>query len=82
MRLVIVLFAVLSAANAAKILLVSQFIAHSHFTLGYALAKGLADKGHDVTFVTPFEEKESVKNIKWIFLSHVNEIRKGKGILL
>ncbi|KAI4462068.1 UDP-glucosyltransferase [Holotrichia oblita] len=48
--------------------------AHSHWSIGNALVRGLAAKGHEVTFVTPYEEKETVKNVKSVFLSEVYRI--------
>lgn len=82
MRVVIALFAVLSAVNSAKILIVIPTMAHSHITIATALAKGLASRGHEITFVTPIEEKEPVKNIKSVFLSYASKIAKGKKIIL
>lgn len=74
---IIFLAALFCIANAAKILVVFPAMAHSHFTIGSSLVKGLASRGHEITFVTPFEEKEPVKNVKSVFLSKVNKLGKG-----
>ncbi|KAI4462072.1 UDP-glucosyltransferase [Holotrichia oblita] len=77
MKLILVLGFVtlfLSLTDAAKILVVFPFRAHSHWSIGNALVRGLAAKGHEVTFVTPYEEKETVKNVKSVFLSEVYRI--------
>lgn len=80
MKLIIIFSVVtllLSWTDAAKILVVFPFAAHSHWSIGNALVRGLAAKGHEVTFVTPYAEKEAVKNVKSIFLSEV--FRTGEG---
>ncbi|XP_049817462.1 UDP-glycosyltransferase UGT5-like [Aethina tumida] len=48
--------------NASKILCVFNMASPSHYILGSAYAKALAEKGHDVTVVSPFEEKNPPKN--------------------
>ncbi|KAI4462086.1 UDP-glucosyltransferase [Holotrichia oblita] len=45
----------------------------SHYTIGHSLAKGLAARGHQVTFAAPFEKKESIKNLKSVYLEDVKK---------
>ncbi|KAJ8918834.1 hypothetical protein NQ315_011120 [Exocentrus adspersus] len=46
----------------AKILGIFHIPATSHFTLGFRLMKELADRGHEVTMVSPFPRKEPIAN--------------------
>ncbi|CAH1999059.1 unnamed protein product [Acanthoscelides obtectus] len=55
---------VLCLAQCYKILTVFPTAAPSHFILGEAIARGLAEAGHDVTMVSPFETKNPPKNGK------------------
>lgn len=50
------------AGNCARILGVFPLPGKSHYILGSALMKELAERGHDVTIITPFTEKEKPKN--------------------
>uniref|UniRef100_A0A1Y1NF76 UDP-glucuronosyltransferase n=1 Tax=Photinus pyralis TaxID=7054 RepID=A0A1Y1NF76_PHOPY len=56
--------------NSARILGICHIPAHSHQQLGTALLTGLAEKGHEVTMVTPVAPKKSVKNLKIIQLKY------------
>lgn len=52
----------------------------SHYFVGHSLMKGLADAGHDVTFISPFQEtKPKLKNFNEIRLTGVEKsIAKSK----
>lgn len=52
----------LHSASAYKILGVLHFSAKSHFIVGSALMKGLIEKGHEVTVISPFPLKKPIKN--------------------
>lgn len=79
MRVVILYFLLcVCCVNGLKILSISPFVSHSHHVIGNALAKELAARGHDVTFVSPIEEKESVKNLRRIILTGFLEEWMGK----
>ncbi|KAJ8918832.1 hypothetical protein NQ315_011118 [Exocentrus adspersus] len=54
--------AFISGANCSRILMVHPFPAPSHHILGAALARGLVQAGHDVTMVSPYEDKNPSKN--------------------
>ncbi|KRT83007.1 Glycosyltransferase, partial [Oryctes borbonicus] len=62
-----------SVLNAAKILCIFPHSAHSHYTIGFTLAKGLAARGHHVTFMAPKEEEKPTKNVKSVFLKDVKK---------
>ncbi|KAJ8928780.1 hypothetical protein NQ314_018638 [Rhamnusium bicolor] len=51
--------------SCSRILVVFHMPSTSHYILGNALARGLAEAGHDVTMVSPFEEKNPPKNGKY-----------------
>ncbi|XP_049793728.1 UDP-glycosyltransferase UGT5-like [Schistocerca nitens] len=51
-----------TSPQTCRVLLIFQMGAHSHWTLGRALAAGLAARGHHVTAVTPFSEQGSSAN--------------------
>ncbi|XP_044259861.1 UDP-glycosyltransferase UGT5-like [Tribolium madens] len=48
--------------HSAKILGVFHATARSHYILGSSLMRALAEKGHDVTVISPFGEKNPPKN--------------------
>lgn len=65
-----------------KILGVFHPAAKSHYIVGNALMKGLAEAGHQVTILTAFKEKNPIKNYEEIFLEHslsdaMSETRNG-----
>ncbi|KAJ8954682.1 hypothetical protein NQ318_011374 [Aromia moschata] len=51
--------------DGSRILGVFPLAAPSHYFLGQALLKGLAEAGHDVTMISPFPNKEPPKNGTW-----------------
>lgn len=50
-----------STVKSSRILGVFPMGAPSHYILGNALMKGLAEAGHNVTMISPFEEKDPIK---------------------
>lgn len=56
------LFFLICATNSARILGIYPLPGHSHYKLGTALFKELAVRGHDVTVISPFSEKDFPKN--------------------
>lgn len=70
---------IISIANAAKILFVSPIGTHSHYTVGYSLVKGLAVRGHQVTFASAFEEREPVQNLKIVYLKDLKKQTEGRN---
>lgn len=64
--------------DGAKILAIFNAQPKSHFILGTALAKGLADKGHDVTLMSPFNTTQPNPKIKHVYLEGVIDVMEGK----
>ncbi|RZC41856.1 UDPGT and/or Glyco tran 28 C domain containing protein [Asbolus verrucosus] len=60
--LLLVLFISSSNVQGAKILGIFPVAAPSHYILGNSLMRGLAERGHDVTIISPFVEKNPPKN--------------------
>lgn len=69
---------ILTAGDAARILGVFPVAAYSHYALGSRLMKELAEKGHYVTIITPFREKNPPKNYREIFLEGAAETAEGQ----
>lgn len=65
------LFAI--CADAVKILCVFPMVSYSHHQIGHTLMKELAKRGHEITFVSPFPEKEPIKNFKTVVLTGLVE---------
>ncbi|XP_058461853.1 UDP-glycosyltransferase UGT5-like [Malaya genurostris] len=57
--------------EAAKILGVFPTTSKSHYTVGSALMKALAKKGHEVTVISPFPQKKQLKNYHDITTTNV-----------
>lgn len=65
-------------ANGFKVLLVFPMISRSHYMVGHALGKGLAGAGHEVTLISPFQQKKPIPNYKEIVLEGLlEEMHKG-----
>ena len=58
---VLLILAITHIGNSAKILGLFTAPARSHYILGSALMKGLAEKGHDVTVISAYGEKQPPK---------------------
>lgn len=58
----------------AKILVVFPMASHSHYILGFRLAKKLADRGHEVTYINAFPQKEPIKNLRDISTAEIKEL--------
>lgn len=71
MLLISVIFLLVDCLSASKILAVFPMHYKSHFVIGSALVKELADAGHSVTLISPFELKYS--NVDSIVLSNQHE---------
>nr|QIK00364.1 UDP-glycosyltransferase [Xylotrechus quadripes] len=69
--LIITLF--FGLGNGSNILVLFPMGSHSHFTLGFRLAKGLADRGHNVTFISPYPQKTRIKNLREISVEEIME---------
>lgn len=61
-----------------QILGVFPWASHSHFSVGFRLMKELADRGHEVTFISSFPQKQPVKNLRDVSVEGFAEILKSK----
>lgn len=75
---VVALFVLLTGVKCAKILGVFHMPSPSHYMSCSALMKILAEKGHDVTVVAAFKEKDPPKNYKQIYLDGLHDKMMGR----
>lgn len=77
------LLGISSLCNGYKILLVFPVPSRSHFNLGSALARGLANAGHDATLLSPYDDDYVPTNGSYrpVALSEVLEKYNGKYML-
>ncbi|XP_055849521.1 UDP-glycosyltransferase UGT5-like [Episyrphus balteatus] len=75
----LLLVAVIACANAYKILGVFPTMARSHFFVGSALMRGLAEKGHQVTVVSPYPAKKPIKNYRDVVTPNILEVWKARA---
>lgn len=75
-----ILVLLINNVQSAKILGVFPMTARSHYILGSSLMRALAEKGHDVTVISPFGEKTFPKNGSYrdIVLTGLAEEHDGK----
>ncbi|XP_030747029.1 UDP-glucuronosyltransferase 1-6-like isoform X1 [Sitophilus oryzae] len=66
---------ILNSVYGLKLLIVFPVPARSHYILGNSLSKGLANLGHDVTFIAAFSEPNPPKTLKQIVLKELGEVR-------
>lgn len=64
----LLLVAVVNVSESAKILGLFPFPSKSHMAVNVAIVKELAQRGHEVTVVSPFPEKSEIPNYKNIVL--------------
>ncbi|KAJ8980272.1 hypothetical protein NQ317_005130 [Molorchus minor] len=57
----LMLFGVLCSVKCGRILGIFPFASRSHYILGNSLMKGLAEAGHNVTVISPFEDTSPPK---------------------
>lgn len=60
----------LTISNGARILAIFPFPAKSHFSCDEAMIRSLYDAGHEITFVSPFFNDESLKNYSAVNTRH------------
>lgn len=79
-EIVLTLLAVATLCNGYKLLVVFPAPSRSNFNLGSALGRGLADAGHDVTILMPYEDKYVPTNgtyrsivLEEIFEKHISK---------
>ncbi|CAG9806766.1 unnamed protein product [Chironomus riparius] len=72
-RVFILFLFLISQIKAANILAIWPVVSRTHFTLGMTLFEKLAENGHTVTLVSPFDQRESHENIKLVKLAGTTE---------
>lgn len=77
----LVFFVLCGNVKCFKILGIFPSPSKSHYYVGNALMKGLAEKGHEVTVISPFKEKESIKNYREVILEKTVEMFKESEFL-
>lgn len=72
-------FLICHLVESAKILVVFPMQAGSHYILGNGVARVLVEAGHEVTLISPYEEKYPPQNGTWrdIILTGFAEERKS-----
>lgn len=65
---VLLIFIAINSLEASRILFLFPTPSKSHVIIARALSTALAEKGHDVTLMSPFTVKSSLKNHREIFL--------------
>lgn len=76
-KLVFIIVICVYSIEMYKILGVFPVDSPSHYILGSTLMKALAEKGHEVTIIAPFTEKNPPKRYREIKLTGI--IPKNKG---
>lgn len=56
-----------------NILVLSSAVSRSHFKVGEAIAIGLADVGHNVTLVSPYDYRPKNQNIEAVEITGLSE---------
>lgn len=69
---------ILQNVKSSKILVITTLPAHSHFTIAFRLAEELADRSHQVTFMSPYPQKISKQNLLDISLEETIPFVDGK----
>lgn len=62
MKTPVLISVIIYSINSAKILGIYPLAGHSHYTLGSTLMRALAERGHDITVISCFGEKNPPKN--------------------
>lgn len=76
---VLILHALLNPVFGANILFLNAVASPSHHIYNRALVIALADKGHNITFVSVDVSKESHQNVHYIQLEKAYDILHGRG---
>lgn len=76
--LVVLLHYMLHLSDAYRILGVFTMASYSHYIAGNRLMKELAERGHDVTIITPYKEKNPPKSYRQIYLEGMEEEGESK----
>lgn len=72
----------LTCTNSVRILAIFPMLSHSHYTIGHTLMKELAKRGHEITFVSLFPEKEKVNNLTSVVLDGIQQKYQGMYLVM
>ncbi|XP_072381848.1 UDP-glycosyltransferase UGT5-like isoform X2 [Diabrotica undecimpunctata] len=67
--IILILLTLICSVHNYNILLISPMASPSHFILGNELGRGLVEAGHQVTVVSPYEDKNPLKGYKDVVLT-------------
>lgn len=67
-------------SDAYKILGIFHTHSKSHYIAGGALMKGLAEKGHDVTVISPFPQSKPLKNFRDVSVLGIDKLIDRKSL--
>lgn len=81
MSVLIFIYPPQGGTEAARILSVFPVVCKSHFVAGEALSVGLAEAGHQVTLVSPFDHKSPVDRLETVQLVRLLEIFDGQFLV-
>ncbi|XP_050501769.1 UDP-glycosyltransferase UGT5-like [Diabrotica virgifera virgifera] len=73
---ILILSTLVYSVHNYNILIVCPMTSRSHFILGNALGRGLVEAGHQVTLVSPYEDKNPLKGYKDVVLTGLAEAKK------
>ena len=65
---ILIIFIAINSSQASRILFLFPTPSKSHVIIARALSTALAEKGHDVTLMSPFTTKSTLKNHREIFI--------------
>ncbi|XP_065157276.1 UDP-glycosyltransferase UGT5-like [Atheta coriaria] len=71
--------ALLGISNGSKILGIFPFPSKSHYIIGEALLRGLAERGHDVTMISPFTLDKPIKNYQDVVIDGMLELKEASS---
>ncbi|XP_044265189.1 uncharacterized protein LOC123011680 [Tribolium madens] len=75
---IFLVFVVIFNVDCARILGIFHFPSKSHHILGSKLLKTLAEKGHDVTMISPYPFRTKIKNYRDIFVEEMLDYKQEK----
>lgn len=74
-----VLMCLIPFISSSNILVISPALSFSHFKIGEAIATGLANVGHNVTFISPYDYKPKSDNIEPVEIAGIAEQAKSRA---
>lgn len=75
---ILLLLVYIGVSESYKILGIFHTHSKSHYIAGGALMKGLAEKGHDVTVISPFPQDKPLPNFQDVTVLGIDKVIDGK----